>query len=323
MSALLDRADCREFLDYKKYGSRTERVWCANMDRFRGWIESVSGVAWRDIDWKEFFPVWSSSGDLIYRVPIPKRIVLQFLDTVTDPRHPYRRYGHLKALRVYFDYLVVLEALEPDDNPMPTIPSPWPAAKEQHFLSEEELLAFLSELKRTSYRDYVIAYVLSWTAMRVNELLRMRTHDVIRYGARLGKTKTRSHDTRALPDPAREEIERWLASRGAVKGEFIFPGRGASGHYSNRNFLTVLKNAAVAAGISGPITAHMLRRTAGTLMYENGMPEAHVQTVLGHKSPSSTRAYLARTVMDAKVYRALRKFHMGRLWDTGRLPRRR
>ena len=78
-----------------------------------------------------------------------------------------------------------------------------------------------------------------------------------------------------LSPPARSALAEWLTLRdaaedaarmekGAVPSKYLFPSRGASGHLTRHRFYGLIKEFAVAAGVSpGKVTPHLLGAADG------------------------------------------------------------
>ena len=70
-----------------------------------------------------------------------------------------------------------------------------------------------------------------------------------------------------------------------------FPGRSSGTHRTTirKPFERIRER----AGLTGErrVTLHDLRRTAGSLMAQSGIPLSHIKSVLGHKSEAVTEIY--------------------------------
>jgi len=63
-----------------------------------------------------------------------------------------------------------------------------------------------------------------------------------------------------------------------------------------------MKKACIKAGVK-PFGFHGIRHLSATMMYQNGVPLAVIQSVLRHKSPSTTERYLKSLgLIDIKDY---------------------
>ena len=105
-----------------------------------------------------------------------------------------------------------------------------------------------------------------------------------------------------LSPPAREAMAHWLATRdqmeedavakGAPRSRFLFPSRGASGHLTRHRFYLLIKELAVAGGVSPEkVTPHTLRHAFATHLLANGADLRSIQTLLGHADVATTEIY--------------------------------
>jgi integrase/recombinase XerD len=106
-----------------------------------------------------------------------------------------------------------------------------------------------------------------------------------------------------LSPPAREALAAWLVHRdgaedmariekGTPPSRFLFPSRGKAGHLTRVRFFTLIKELAVAGGVSpDSVTPHTLRHAFATHLLQNGADLRAIQTLLGHADIATTEIY--------------------------------
>ncbi|HCE70546.1 MAG TPA: recombinase XerD, partial [Ruegeria sp.] len=113
-----------------------------------------------------------------------------------------------------------------------------------------------------------------------------------------------------LSPPARAALAAWLtvrdaaeedgARRGIARSPHLFPSRGKSGHLTRHRFYLLIKELAVAGGVSpDTVTPHTLRHAFATHLLANGADLRTIQTLLGHADVSTTEIYTH--VLDARL----------------------
>ena len=161
--------------------------------------------------------------------------------------------------------------------------------------TDEINLVFYEGLK--SDRDRAIFAICLYTACRINECVTLRTTDVYyRQGIvrpeiifRKGNTKGKLA-TRCIPviEDLRSMLLYYYPS---PRTWYYFPGLGNQGHLHPESASRILRRACNKVGIQG-VSTHSFRRTALTLMSNEGIPLRVIQEISGHRSLEELQKYL-------------------------------
>ena len=167
------------------------------------------------------------------------------------------------------------------------------AAAEQHGRRPEDRL-----------RNACLMQVLYATGMRVSELVGLPV-SAARGDPRMLLIRGKGGKERMVPlsPPARAALKDWLAARDAAEdaarrqkgiapSAFLFPSSAADGHLTRHAFYLMVKDFAVAAGVSpSKVTPHTLRHAFATHLLERGADLRAIQTFLGHADVATTEIY--------------------------------
>lgn len=217
------------------------------------------------------------------------------------------RARRLSAIRQLFRFAFE-EGLR-SDNPAIQISGPGRDRKLPRTLSEEEVDRLLDAARRTGrsaadrLRNTCLMELLYATGMRVSELVSLpvaATRGDPRVLLILGK----GGKERMVPlsPPSRVALTEWLCARdeaeeaakkkGQPPSRFLFPSRGKAGHLTRHRFFQIVKDLAVAAGVSpDTVTPHTLRHAFATHLLANGADLRAIQTLLGHADVATTEIY--------------------------------
>lgn len=196
------------------------------------------------------------------------------------------------------------------DNPAIQIAGPAKARRLPKVLTVEEvdrLLAAARESGRSPVerlRNTCLMELLYATGMRVSELVTLPVA-AARGDPRMLMVKGKGGKERMVPlsPPARDALAAWLAARDAAEeavraetrrtpARHLFPARGKEGHLTRQAFHGLLKDLAVAAGLSpARVTPHVLRHAFATHLLAGGADLRVIQTLLGHADVSTTEIY--------------------------------
>lgn len=209
----------------------------------------------------------------------------------------------LSCLRGYFRYL--LREGQREDDPTLDLDSPRLGRPLPKTLSEEDVEALLAapdtETAR-GLRDRCMLEVLYACGLRVTELTSLTlsqvslNQGVVRVFGKGGKERLVPIGEEALTwltgylGSARPELLREQAS------EALFPGRGGR-PMTRQTFWHRIKLHARTAGITRPLSPHVLRHAFATHLVNHGADLRVVQLLLGHSDLSTTQIYthVART----------------------------
>ena len=156
-------------------------------------------------------------------------------------------------------------------------------------LSQEEVIRFFLALGSLKYR--AILMVEYGAGLRVGEAIALRVShiDSSRMMIRVHEGKGDNERDVILPQRLLLVLrEYWKAAR---PKDFMFPGRGKSGHICYTSVNNACERAARAAGLKKSITTHVLRHSFATHLMENGTDLRIIQVLLGHRSLRTTGLY--------------------------------
>ncbi len=233
------------------------------------------------------------------------------------------RARRLSSIRQYYRF--AFEERLRDDNPAIRISGPGRARRLPETLSEEEVDGLLAAARRTGrgardrVRNTCLMELLYATGMRVSELVSLPV-TAARGDPRMLLIRGKGGKERMVPlsAPARAALTEWLrlrdAEESATKAQgkpgsaYLFPSRGRSGHLTRHRFYMLVKELAVACGISPrKVTPHRLRHAFATHLLAGGADLRAIQTMLGHADLSTTEIYTH--VLEARLHDLVMAHH--------------
>lgn len=168
-------------------------------------------------------------------------------------------------------------------------------------------------------RNTCLMELLYATGMRVTELVSLPV-SAARGDPRMLLISGKGGKERMVPlsPPARTALADWLVTRdevdtvrvqkGAPPSRFLFPSRGKSGFLTRHHFYLLIKEMAVAGGVSpAKVTPHTLRHAFATHLLANGADLRAIQTLLGHADLATTEIYTH--VLDARLSELVLEHH--------------
>lgn len=226
------------------------------------------------------------------------------------------RMRKLSALRSFYNYAYGKKHLV-DSNPTTDIDSPKQRSSLPKHLTVQEAVNLLEAVKndtesKTVIRDYAIICLFLNTGMRLSELVGL---DLKSFDSDLITVKVIGKGNKEriiyLNDAARDAIKDYIKVRLDPKfirtsdKAFFLSGRQA--RISNKTVQWIIYKYLDKAGLGERgLSAHKLRHTAATLMYQTGKVDIRVlKEILGHKQLNTTQIYTH--VVDRNIEEAMSK----------------
>ena len=313
LEAASDLALIEEFIAQAEVGETTRTKYRSQLREFRTWLmhprshrEGVASL----IDAKRadvvHFAAYLTEGDRFastghYKVKL-------------GAASPSTRKSFLASLRNFYRYLMTID-LVPGD-PTEGVKRPTVKVQPGLRLTADELRRLLAVPGKP--RERIQAFLLAYTAARVNEIRGLRWKDVnFQEGALMlhgkgDKYRVISIHPRLMPELRRwylgQEVEaqkypKMMEARANEDTNFVLMTRNGNPPKSN-GIAQQLKNRAVSAGLHvlepssrgcgrSRISPHALRRTFATLLLNDGHHLDAVADVLGHVNMDTTRKHYA------------------------------
>ncbi len=211
----------------------------------------------------------------------------------------------LAALRSLYRWLA--QEGEVEQNPAALVATPKLPKKLPRVPTIEEvntvLDAEMPECSAFGERDQVILELLYGCGIRNSELIGINLDD-IRWSNEMILVRGKGRKERYVPfgDSAKAAVQAYLPTRQRVLGEtkrtaeraLLVNLRGS--RLTTRSVGRIVKQIAVARGLSPDVHPHTLRHAFGTHMLEEGADLRAIQEMLGHERLSTTQRYTQLTV---------------------------
>lgn len=242
---------------------------------------------------------------------VEREMVERYLEWLYDEgREKSSQARMLSGIRSFFNYLLLNDEIQ--SSPAEDISAPKAGRTLPDVLTTDEIDRLISSIEVDTVkgrRDRAIVEVLYSCGLRVSELITLRVSDLF-FGEGYIRVIGKGDKQRLVPisDLARERISLYLDERKAAKSneEVLFlNNRGKQ--LTRVMIFTILRRAALRAGIEKKISPHTLRHSFATHLLEGGAGIRQVQELLGHESILTTEIY---THLEAEHLRSTVEEHL-------------
>lgn len=208
----------------------------------------------------------------------------------------------LISINSFYDYLIANPAYNIFYNPIKESKiisknKPIINPARRSWLTFEERARFMECCKNK--RETAIISIFLNTALRVSELINLPYSEYTKFYNKNGELSsyvilTRKGGKRQkiyFNPTVTRKIDNYLKVRKDTKCDNLFVSN-TGNPMSTQSIDRTIKKIAKKAGIKKDISAHSLRRTAATDMYNHGYDLSTIQSVLGHSNPGTTERYI-------------------------------
>ncbi|WP_101066672.1 site-specific tyrosine recombinase XerD [Roseovarius salinarum] len=280
----------------------TLAAYARDLDDFRGWLEARGGAL-----------------DTVKRDEVEAYLV----DCADRGLAESTRARRLSAIRQFCRF--AFEEGWRGDDPAAQVRGPGRRQTLPGTLTVEEVDRLLAAARQHGRsvadrsRNTCLMEVLYATGMRVSELVALPAA-AARGDPRMLLVQGKGGRERMVPlsGDARAAMTDWLGHRdtaeaaarrkGRPASPHLFPSRGKAGHLTRHRFFSLIKEIAVAAGVSpAQVTPHRLRHAFATHLLAGGADLRAIQTLLGHADVSTTEVYTH--VLDERLRTLVQEGH--------------
>jgi len=227
-------------------------------------------------------------------------------DSGLSPRTAARR---LAALRQFYRFLA-REGVRADDPTelldSPRLPKSLPKA-----LRPAEVTALLEAAAGLPGRRGPLAVamleLLYCSGLRASELVGLPA-TALAEDSPLILVRGKGGKERLVPISAHARAAARALQNPAKPSKWLFPSYGASGHLTRQSLVTLVKEAAVAAGLDpARVSPHVLRHSFASHLLEGGADLRALQMLLGHADIATTQIYTR--VMEERLRQLVETHH--------------
>lgn len=215
----------------------------------------------------------------------------------------------LSGIKSFFNFMLLNDMIE--TSPAEMVEAPKAGRPLPDTLTVEEidrLIGSIDPATQKGLRDRAILELLYSCGLRVSELCDLKIGDLF-FGEGYIRVTGKGDKQRLVPvsDIARDRVQLYLETRrAAASGDTLFLNNRGS-RLTRVMIFTIIRQAAMRAGIGKRISPHTFRHSFATHLLEGGANIRQVQELLGHENILTTEIY---THLDSTHLRDTVEEHM-------------
>lgn len=220
----------------------------------------------------------------------------------------------VSAVRGFYRFLAIDRRIAADPASDLRAPRSWPALPTSLTVDDvDRLLGAPDPSTPRGLRDRALLELLYATGLRVSELVGLRTSDLnLDAGYLVCSGKGGRERIVPIGRAAVEWVRRYVVEArprlaGARRSPRLFLNARGGPSLTRVGFWKILKAYGRAAGITRPLTPHVIRHAFATHLLERGADLRAIQMMLGHADLSTTQIYTH--VMEARLKALYERFH--------------
>lgn len=160
--------------------------------------------------------------------------------------------------------------------------------------------AILEYLKEKNERDYIMVLIGLYSGLRISDILELKVFKVRdKKQITIREKKTNKQKVFSINPFLRKELNRFIEEQELEDDDYLITSRqkdkyGKRTHIGRTRAYQILNEVAERFGLDN-IGTHTLRKTFGTIYYEQIGDILELQQIFNHSSPSITLRYIGKT----------------------------
>lgn len=298
-----------DFLQYLRHergqSEHTQRTYHALLRRFTDWAQNQSIQSWNQVELSHLIQFIQQERG--------RKKIRSAEETESTRLSNESVYLSIAALRAFYAFAEQERHLPANIAEQLSLPRRWQRLPKS--LSSDQIQKLLTPITPetpASLCDQAVLELAYASGLRLSELRFLRLEQ-LQLEAGFVHVLGKGNKERVVPvgRPAVQAIQRYLQSgrprlvKPHSPGQVFLNARGRG--FASVSLWLRMKKRAVLAGISTPITPHMLRHSFATHLLEHGADLRVIQDLLGHSQISTTEIYTH--VTSSRLRDVHRRFH--------------
>ncbi|MBT2659002.1 tyrosine-type recombinase/integrase [Bacillus sp. ISL-18] len=168
----------------------------------------------------------------------------------------------------------------------------------------EQINSMKEQLKKQSYRDYLLFVVGINTGLKISELLLIKVKELFNSEGEIkdfyhySEMESERRKTVFLNNKVKEAVLSYLNQVNREEQMYLFQSRKFKQPITRQQAYRIIHEAAVKVGIEGKIGTNSLAKTFGFHAFKQGVSIALLQKHFNHSTPAETLKFLGITKED-------------------------